>query len=178
MTMSKQVQRESTNLVLKSFPREKASRSDIAIIDLRSCIRDAMANAIRGSSDRRIFTASSADSLEKTAFCSNPSPQQFILFCDGSLDTDTVECELTKLRLSKPEAKVALLTDRDVNEKTPDMLNELDGVIPSFYETEQVLACISVIESGVRYLPAHNLTANTLRNGHKTAIQSVIIPKI
>ncbi len=164
MNSNERMQRESTNLVLKSFPKEKAVLSDIAIIDHRSCIRDAIANAIRGNSERRIFTANTAESLELTAFCNNPAPRQFILFCDGSLDAESVNQEVKKLSKTKPDAKIALLTDKNLDDTTPGTLSALDGVIPSSYETEQVLACISVIESGVRYLPASTVESNTARN--------------
>ncbi len=164
MNSNERMQRESTNLVLKSFPKEKAVLSDIAIIDHRSCIRDAIANAIRGNSERRIFTANTAESLELTAFCNNPAPRQFILFCDGSLDAESVNQEVKKLSETKPDAKIALLTDKNLDDTTPGTLSALDGVIPSSYETEQVLACISVIESGVRYLPASTIESDTARN--------------
>lgn len=170
MNTNERVQRESTNLVLKSFPKEKAVLSDIAIIDHRSCIRDAIANAIRGNSERRIFTANTAESLQLTAFCNNPAPRQFILFCDGSLDAESVNQEVKKLSETRPDAKIALLTDKNLDDTTPCTLSTLDGVIPSSYETEQVLACISVIESGVRYLPASTVESKTARNTENSEI--------
>lgn len=165
MKSNEPARKESTNIIVKSFPQEKQVMFDIAIIDLRSCIRDAMATAIRGKNERRIFTAKSTESLEKTEFYSSPSPRQFILFCDGSLNTDSVDDELFKLRTNKPDAKIALFTDRYIYNTTPDSLNTLDGVIPSYYETEQVLACIQVIESGIKYLPVSTVTPNP---GHNT----------
>ena len=175
MKSEEKVRKGSTNLVLKSFPQEKKVMSDIAIIDLRSCIRDAMAAAIRSNSDRRIFTADNSVTLSHTSFCSNPSPRQTILFCDGSLDIESVSQELEDLRAYQPDAKIALLTDRYTDHLIADTFAKLDGIIPSYYQTEQLLACIQVIESGIKYLPAsaqlaRSTGAKTSREKHTTDI--------
>ncbi len=145
------VQQGGDNLVVNRFPKDNSTESDIAVVDSRCCIRDAIAESLREKSKRRIYTADNPDALLDSAFCNTTPAQQTILFCDGSLPPERVEQDLHTLRKNNKNAKIALLTD---HENTDSHSRLLDGVIPSQYETSQLLACLKVIETGIKYSPA------------------------
>jgi len=169
MKTRNQFQKEHSVKVLKSFPQEKAVTSDIAIIDSRSCIRDAMANAFLGNTERRVFTASSFDALGETPFVCNPSPRQLILFCDGSLTIDSIQEQLSSIINGNLNARLVILTDNPQHRELTKLVKEfnVDGIIPSHYDTRQLLACIQVIESGIGYFP--NEIVHNKANGLNTA---------
>lgn len=178
------VQNETYVSVLKPFPQDKAFSSDIAIIDMRSCIRDAMANAFRGNNERRVYTAGNSTALSTTPFNDNASLRQLILFCDGSLPINSVREQLAELNSSCPDAKKALLTDHSDHQELGKLVKEfnLDGVIPSYYETRQLLACIQVIESGIGYFPnSFSITITSKSAASSTEISrdksSVLTPR-
>lgn len=135
-----------------------AMTSDIAIVDRRKCISDAMANALRGITDRRVFTANSASALSKTPFCTDPSQNQLILFCDGSLDDNSIRESIGELKKLCPKAALTILTDKSDHHHLYQLSTELgiNGIIPSHYDTRQLLACIRLIESGIEYFPANS----------------------
>lgn len=155
MDYSENVREEKGAGKVASFPQSTTVSSDIAIVDSRSCLRDAMAASIRNSVERRILSVESTAHLARSPFCTAPSPRQLILFCDGALDLSATKRELASLCDCRPNAKLVLLTDHldDVSLSTMKEFG-VDGVIPSFYDTRQVLACLQIVESGIEYFPA------------------------
>lgn len=168
MKSQKPTSQQASNVVVKHFPKDKSTESDIVIVDTRCCLRDAMAASLRSRSERRVFTANCADSLATSRPGGVSSSSQVVLFCDGCLVPDQVVQEVKKLCSYRPDAMIALLTDHSHGDISSAVFTMLDGLIPTYYETNQVLACIQLIESGIKYTPASYVDGDSAYKSNQT----------
>jgi len=129
--------------------------SMIAMIDSRACIRDAIAQSLRVTLDSKVVAVGRIQDLTDAAFDIEGDSETMVIYCDGGItDQNTVELETRELRKAFPTARLVLLTDR-LQQLSLNTFHQqiLDGVIPSSYNTEQLVACIFTVMSGVPFLP-------------------------
>jgi len=142
--------------VSKLYSSTKAhTASMIAMIDSRACIRDAIAQSLRVALDSRVIAVERIEELTRATFDIEGDSGTLVIYCDGAItDQNTVEQETRELRTAFPTAKLVLLTDRLQQISLSTFHQQIvDGIIPSSYNTEQLVACIFTVMSGVPFLP-------------------------
>lgn len=155
---------------------------EIIVIDDRSCIREAIAASIRGDNRKIIAIESTADMVMSELYEKAPA-RQIILLCDGSSESEPVEDEISALKEYTCNANLALLTDQQVGELRFVLQSQpLISVIPSHYSTDQLLACIRLIESGINYLPAevprfYNSSVSNHTHSSSTELSAMLTPR-
>lgn len=132
----------------------------LAIIDNRSCLREALAIALREHLEKPIVALDNIHTLLATPEEFNPDISTVILG-SGAVEQDLLDEHIQLLRDHLPSAFIVLLTD-NYDECTYDIYkrNSLSGVIPSSYRTEQVYLCLCAIESGIKFLPPEPIEKN------------------
>lgn len=127
----------------------------VVMIDTRACMIDAIALSIRNSLGSRVMVVERTEELIGAAFDMESDADTLFVYCDGAItDQAKVDQDIRELRKAFPVSKLVLLTDR-LERLSMDTFHEhsLDGIIPSSYNTDQLVACVFAILSGVQYLP-------------------------
>ncbi len=127
----------------------------VVMIDTRACMIDAIAQSIRSALGSRVLVVGRAEELTRATFDMESDSDTLFVYCDGAISDQTkVDQDVRELRKAFPNSRLVLLTDR-LEQLSLDTFHEhsLDGIIPSSYNTDQLVACIFAILSGVPYLP-------------------------
>jgi len=127
---------------------------ELAVVDKRSCIRIAIANALRLSMCVDVITTDNADSLQNTSFGTSPSFTQLIIMGNGAMDRGQTISEIKKLVEYFPNVKQTILTD-SLDSVSYSELSELGvaGIFPSHYSIQQLAICLNVVAEGLTYFP-------------------------
>jgi len=146
----------------------KANESEVAIVDQRVILRDAIADSVRPALGLKILTTDTADSLLNTSFKSNPLSSQIIVLCDGGLEISESKQELEKLRDYFPKSKRIVLTDhcRGISYREFAKLG-VRGIIPSNYNREQFVVCLKAIELDIECIPPY-----VVENSHEQSLKA------
>lgn len=138
----------------------KLKPGKLAIIDNRSCLREALAVALREHMDKPIIAIDSINTLLSAPEGFNPDISTVIL-ATSAIEQSELSGQIQSLREHLPSAFFVLLTD-NYDDFTYDTYrrNNLSGVIPSSYRTEQVYLCLCAIESGIKFLPPETREKN------------------
>lgn len=133
----------------------------LAIIDNRSCLREALAVALREHMDKPVVALDSVHTLMTGPEEFNPDISMVILAVNA-IEQNELDVQIQSLQEYLPSAFIVLLTD-NYNEFAYEVYkrNSLSGVIPSYYRTEQVYLCLCAIESGIKFLPSETLDRQT-----------------
>lgn len=132
----------------------KGRTSEIVIIDDRSCIREAIASSLLRQSNKEIVSIETTDDFTASESNKNKPCEQLIILCDGRREVESIEHEISCLKECNQNAKLVLLSDHSSEKIIPFLLEDRSvSVIPSYYSTGQLMACIQVVESGIRYFP-------------------------
>jgi DNA-binding NarL/FixJ family response regulator len=127
----------------------------VVMIDTRACMIDAIALSIKNALGSRVLVVERTEDLTSAAFDLESDSNTLFVYCDGAINDQTkVDQDIRELRKAFKDSKLVLLTDR-LERLSMDTFHEhsLDGIIPSSYNTDQLVACVFAILSGVQYLP-------------------------
>lgn len=153
----------------------------IVIIDTRACMIDAIAQCIRNALGSPVLVVERTEELTRASFEIESDSETMFVYCDGAInDQIQVEQDIRELRKAFPESKLVLLTDQ-LQQLSLDTFHEhsLDGIIPSSYNTDQLVACVFAIQSGVPYLPPTLLQQNkfTAMSGKQGKFNKKLTPR-
>lgn len=146
-------------------------------MDKRSCIRNAIANALLPLISIEVTTSENADSLLNTRSNSNPTTQ-VIVMGDGALDESQTVGEIKKLTEYFPDAQHVVLTDNadTVSYKKMSKLG-VTGIIPSNYNIQQLALCVKIVSAGIAYFPPQ-IVEKSYSNSSTSEITNNPIEKI
>lgn len=131
----------------------------LAVIDNRTCLREAMSSALRSLDVFSVIEAESADSLSSqpisTCLDTNDASNQCVLlYCCGTKTITEINADLEHIKSAFHQARIVLLVDHI----SPVYLNlfdqyQLAGLVLSSLTTLQLKNCILLIKTGVHFLP-------------------------
>ena len=160
---------ESTSVVARSEASVE-TYSHLVVIDRRTFVREALCAALRTRIGKRVAAVDGVGALAALPDDFD-SPSTVVVYSTvGGKRTQTRD-DLGRIRDEMSRCRVCLLADepdRDCEELFEEYA--LQGVIPSSFDTQQILACLSMVETGVRFLPV-DLRNSTL-NGSDHAEES------
>jgi len=158
-----------------------STRAELAIVDKRSCIRNAIATTLGPLISLDVTTTDNADSLLSRRPNNKSSVIRVIIIGDGALDGNQTVREIEKLVEYFPDAKQAVLTDnpKTVSYKKLSKLG-VTGIIPSIYDIQQLALCVKIVCAGIAYFPPHiveNSCTNSSKSDDTKRIDKILTPR-
>lgn len=143
---------ESSPARLRAMP-DSEGYSYLLVIDKRTFIREALCGVLQASIGKQVIAISSVADLHTLPSSLN-SLDTIVMYStvDGAF-TQSKE-DLTDVRQTLDKCRICVLTDqidRDYEELFENI--NLQGVIPSSFNTRQLSACLKIVQTGVPFLP-------------------------
>jgi DNA-binding NarL/FixJ family response regulator len=116
---------------------------------------DAIAKSVRSALGAQVIVVNKVRDLTHSSLEIEDDSAAMIVYSDGAVgDQSQVDQDIRALRKAFPTTRIVLLTDR-LLQLSLDTFHEriIEGIIPSSYNTDQLVACLSTIASGVSFLP-------------------------
>lgn len=127
--------------------------SQLVVIDRRTFVREALCTVLREKIGKQVMAVDGVDALASLPGDSN-SPSTVIVYCTVGGDLNQRRDDLARIRNEMAQCRICVLTD-ELDRDYEELFAEygLQGVIPSSFNTQQILACLSIIETGIPFLP-------------------------
>ena len=128
--------------------------TEVAIVDERTCLRQAMAASLRKKLKQKIIAVGNPNELAKSPLTNDKPEKVVVIYAAQSSHDRRVHADLAQLRFTYPSAKLILFCDSAYGLTAPHFQSLcIDGIVPSNYEFDQLLACIKAILTGIPFLP-------------------------
>ena len=123
----------------------------VLIVDSRACQLHSLAQSMASTSGIEVSTAGSV--LEGRAKCRIDF--DVVLFCVGGFSAETAQVDLEMLVDDFKHCRVVVVSEQQQDHyiNLADA-NIIAGIVPASYTTLQLLKCLSLVQSGVCFIPA------------------------
>lgn len=156
-------ERKKTIMLVEDELAEKkntAKKSSVVLVDSRACLIDSLVNEINISGHfQRVQSSGSVKEMLSTPEIRNIN---MVILSMDVFNTASQNDDVRSIRDCHGEStKIVFLADKLCIELIGYMTkNDINGVIPSSYSTEQAIACLKAIDAGVQFIPPGLLTEN------------------
>ncbi len=151
-----------------------AGNLTVLVVDTRICLLDSLSHAIGDDSDIEVVKASSVEEFGERAqgqvagsrvnsntrgaagFRGSAEGQSIdlILYCIGASRQESVTKDIAYLSEQFTDASVVLVSERLEGWSASLMeSNEIAGIVPASFSTNQLVQCLKLIHSGVAFMP-------------------------
>lgn len=158
--------------------QEGSRKLKILVIDSRTCLLDSLAKSIGSTEDVEVSTAGSAgDSVGRYGIGAGSSSANtvlslgaysdasrvvnsctttfdVVLYCLGGYETESLTEDLELLASEFKQCGVIVVTERE-DSLSANLMDSglIAGIVPAVYNTDQLLCCLWLVKSGIRFVP-------------------------
>jgi len=161
---------DAENSVLDSLVQEAVRQADIEITAVNH-VRELVDAYAVGARREVSVSAHAARQASQTSF-------DLLLLC-GADALDSAEQEVTLLAAEFPRSPIALVAQHSQSFCDFWFQGNVAGIVPASYEPDQLVGCLKLISTGVRFLPAelHKQDAAPINDGLPQKLEKKLTPR-